>query len=154
MNNKAKVVNKFSYEFESWNIEDESSKHIKINIPHETKEFINLLQINKGHVHKQDNEIINISDSLDELSLDELQDSIIQEISEEDKSYNSKSSDNNEFNKILFASCFQQHKEWVRRSQMHWNLFKSNLCEKHSKDKPSIEILSKIMMPNLKSSYP
>ena len=57
MNNKAKVVNKFSYEFESWNIEDESSMHIKINIPHKTKEFINLLQINKGHVHRQDNEV-------------------------------------------------------------------------------------------------
>ena len=94
------------------------------------------------------------SDSFDDLSLDEPQDSIIHEISEEDKSYNSKSSDNNEFSKILFVSCLQKHKERIRSSQMHWNLFKSNLCEKYSKETPSIEILSKIMMPNLKSSYP
>ena len=154
MNRKLAMVNESSSDFESWNVDDESNKLTKINIPLETKEFINILQINKGYVHQEDNEFMNVLDSFSKLDLDELRDAVIVEISDEDKSDRSNSWDNEEFNEVMFVSIFQQPQERVRRSQLYSDLFKSNLCDKHWKGTPSVEILSKIMIPKAGTSYP
>ena len=152
MSKKLAMANNQYEDFESWNVDDESNRLTKINIPNETKEFMNILQINKGNVNQMNNEFMNFSDSFSNLDFEELRDVVILENNEENKSESSKLSDNEEPNQFLWVSSIYIPQERIRRSQQYSNLFKSNLWDKHWRDMPSVEILSVIMKQKVNDS--
>ena len=153
MNKEIAMVIESSRDFESCNIDDESSKLTKINIPRETNEFMNILQIDKGNVQLEDDEIVSIWDSFSQLDLEKLRDSVILEISDESNSSYSKSSKDEIPNQFLLVSDTHQLQERVRRSQLNSCLYQSNISEKHWKETPSEEILSRIMRTKLEASH-
>ena len=152
MSKKLAMANNQYEDFESWNVDDESNRLAEINIPNETKEFMNILQINKGNVNQMNNEFMNFSDSFSNLDFEELRDVVILENNEENKSESSKLSDNEEPNQFLWVSSIYIPQERIRRSQQYSNLFKSNLWDKHWRDMPSVEILSVIMKQKVNDS--
>ena len=138
-------MNELSENFEPWNIDDESNSPIKINMPHETIGFTNILQINKGYAHHANDEIKDFRRSFWKLDLNDVSHAYVLEINDGDNSNQSKSSDSEENIAFLFSSNLYQPKVRGRRSQDYSDLLQSNIWDKYWRETPSIEILSKIM---------
>ena len=145
MSKKFEIMSERSESFESWNIDDDSNSPTKINIPHETKGFTNILQINKGYAYHSNFTLRDFQEPLRELNPNELGYVAILEISDEENSNSCNSSESNEFNEVMFIPNFLPHKIREKRSRAYSDLFRSNIWDKHRKETPSVEILSKIM---------
>ena len=154
MNDNLAMVNEYSRDFESWDVDEDSNKLTRIHVPNETKEFFNILQINKGNVWIEDQEIIDLSDSFSKLGLEEIKEVSIVRIDSDSDVAGLKSSEEDVVYDFLFVSNFHQSNARVRRSQLNSDLFRSNMWDKHARETPSVEILSKIMPQRVGWSHP